>query len=81
GWRCGGWILKEGAFARSASLSRLLWFLSWRDKKGTLPHFQTCKKYIFLQKQSSFQETLFLAESSFLCYTDRVILIFKGEIS
>jgi len=25
GWRCGGWILKEGAFARSASLSRLLW--------------------------------------------------------
>ena len=45
GWRCGGWILKEGAFARSASLRRLLWgtFLAetrkvqYDDKRTTLP--------------------------------------------
>ena len=35
-----GWILKEGVFLRgsaelSASLSRILWLLSWRDKKVT----------------------------------------------
>ena len=38
GWRCGGWILKEGAFARSASLSRLLLvlFLPKQEKYGYL---------------------------------------------
>ena len=51
GWRCGGWILKEGAFARSASLSRLLLalFVPKQEKGVRLCRFD---KYQFERKMS-----------------------------
>ena len=54
GWRCGGWILKEGAFARSASLSRLLLvlFLATQEKYIRSPHVQKGIPFCKLHKSN-----------------------------
>ena len=45
GWRCGGWILKEGAFSkRLLKPPSLVTFLA--AKKVTLPHFRYLQKGI-----------------------------------
>ena len=49
-----GWILKEGVFLRgsaelSASLSRVLWLLSWRNKKVTYLHHSQNECMFFAQ--------------------------------
>ena len=49
GWRSGGWILKEGAFARSASLSRLLLVLFLPKQEKYIRSPPLTKKYPFLQ--------------------------------
>ena len=46
GWRGGGWILKEGAFARSASLSRLLLVLFLPKQEKYIPRSFTLQKGI-----------------------------------
>ena len=54
GWRSGGWILKEGAFARSASLSRLLLvlFLATQEKYIRSPHVQKGIPFCKLHKSN-----------------------------